>query len=1192
MQNNIAPTGLIRTPDSEDLYFIKSENIKVFPSSWRGSEILFNGDTLSAGFNLPFNPESAMNTEYNITRTAGAVKTYIDQLTTNKVLIEAADGKVTNIDCYSFKFFINGYAFEIHNLKTEGLTSDTSNLFAYIRIGDMAIGENPIDNTKVLMPFTWTSVDTPVSLDATKEKIYNLANIPTSSMSETDKADKDTYLFTGLALSNKPLTDYLDGLGTDNDGSYYSIQLLKNGKLCYENCWTTEITAGQETEGKSTLIGEKGLKADVEHMLAVGRFNETTVPATSTSEKTLFVVGNGTDETHRRNVFEVTGSTSPDFIIKNDSQLPVYSQTVKVSEVLKISYNSSAEKDDKGVAITGVDTINTGIELHPNGNSIVINKKKQATATAGALVYGDIVIQNVAEKDFSLSFKNADNNIIGGIQPANDDKLDIDGLNAINKGFVFTNNNNNAYTLSIGQNDDSAKIILGGENKFNVSQDGILNNVTKINQITVGNATLENLSKVASTDVAAVRINTNELNSNSLTVSGQTTSSKLDVSGKLTVGGEADFSNKLKLTSSQATISTPLQVNNNIVASKSLTVTENISTSNITAAGQVQAKSAILNELEVTSTNNFSLSSSNSTATIATLNKSTLDTSTINTDTINTTSISAYNLDNIKQITASPVIDELVIDGNVKITGNCNITSSFNCSPESLFTETLRKLMLKAMYPVGSIYIFADTGAANKGKTPYDIFGIGTEEWTWEKLPAGHTIVSTGNYNGRAFNLGGTGGSANLIVPSHKHTIDGTVDPNITRTSDIEYKNPAESLGDAISYKSVPHTHSVTVNEANSEHKHNIPVSFPIGLTDRALYDPANIGHNNATAYYQGNIRQNWWERLYMTDASGKVTSTNFKASNLVKERAIKLIPTVQLGSWYSPNGVDNTVNWNTHGPVYTGYQKMPEFSRKADWDTSFEDNWATFFNYKVGGNNILAYVCYDAGDIDHGDVLNNDYFGMSDGYYTSKLNSFDIDEKNICDDDNRISKLSNMHAAYLEDIRKALSAAGITSPTSSQVYKLFSQQLTSILNAVTAKYLIAGTAWNNNLVYPPAIRKKYLKHALNKLYVIKEAFFNDYLKSKTRANDSAADGDNLLDFTCRQDDGAHVHTATSGSTSISHNHALDLTKLKQYLEHTHPVADFPKETENNLANDNSMISGTNANYPPYFVCQIWRRIG
>jgi hypothetical protein len=1173
MQNKIVPTDLIKTPDSADLYFVKSENIKVFPSSWRGSELILNGDTLLAGSNLPFNPEATLNTEYNITRTAGAVKTYIDQLLTSKVL-NATSTKY--IDCYTFKFFINGYAFEILNLNSAGLTDSDSNLFAYIRIGDMPIGENPIDNTQVLMPFTWTSVDTPVSLDTTLRTAYELSN------KETDNVDSDvidSYVFTGLVLSEKPLNEYITAKNAES--SYYSIQLIKNGKLCYENCWTTEITAGQETEGKSTLIGEKGLKADVEHMLAVGRFNETTVPATSTSEKTLFVVGNGTDETYRRNVLEVTGSTSPDFIIKNDSKLPVYSQTVKVSEVLEISYDSSAEKDDKGVAITGVDTINTGIEVHPEGTSIIINKDKQDSANLGLLAYGDIIIKNIPEKEFSLSFNDAEDNFIGGIQhnTAND-KLDIKGINAINEGFIFTNTNNNDYHLEIGNISDNAKLTLG--KNFNITQDGVLSQVTKLNQIFVGNDTLTGISTLESTKVKSNEVETSEVETG-----------RLAVTGNVTVSGDMVVSSKFEV-SSNKTI-----VKNSLTVSSNLTVNKNIEASNISASNLIEANKAIFTDIQVkNNSGSFSIDSSEASLTIDEINASKIDVSEIDSTNIKTTKIDSVEItapdittQNIRAGVNDKIIisadNKVIINGNVEINGNCDIASSnsFNCSPESLFTETLRKYIVKATYPVGSVYI------TSGNEDPYNTFDISTDEWTWEEIKAGHTLVSAGSYNGMSFVAGTQGGSPNTIVPSHKHGIDGTVDPNKTRTSDITYENSTTESLNIIKSISVPHTHNITVNATNSEHKHNIPVSLPINSVDNALYNPANIGHNDATSYYQGNIRQNWWERIYMTDASNKVASTNLAASNLVKERATKLIPTVQLGSWYSPNGVDNTVNWNTHGPVYTGYQKVSGFSTKAAWNNSFDSSWNIFYNYLTNdGYRVLDYVCYDIGETDYGDVLNNDYFGMSDEYYNAKLKSYGIDEKNICDDKAYQTKLTNMHNNYLTDIGNALRAAGITSPVSSQVYKLFNQQLNSILTAVGAKYIFAGTAWNNNLVYPPATRKKYLKHALNKLYVIKEAFFNDYLKSKTRSNDTTADGDSLLDFTCRQDDGAHRHTASSDSANISHKHSLDLEALKPYLAHTHPVADFPKETKENL-NGNNKISGTNANYPPYFVCRIWKRI-
>ena len=119
------------------LFFLKSSNVKVFPSSWRGARLITTGDGLTAEqAEAQFDIEAALNTEYNITHTAGAIKTCIDEITSRT---DIDTGKTL----YSFKFYINGYLFEITDLdvsRTIDSEEDSSlpeNLYAYIRIGNL-----------------------------------------------------------------------------------------------------------------------------------------------------------------------------------------------------------------------------------------------------------------------------------------------------------------------------------------------------------------------------------------------------------------------------------------------------------------------------------------------------------------------------------------------------------------------------------------------------------------------------------------------------------------------------------------------------------------------------------------------------------------------------------------------------------------------------------------------------------------------------------------------------------------------------------------------------------------------------------------------------------------------------------------------------------------------------------------------
>ena len=83
-----------------DRFYIKSNCVKAYPASWRNTED-----------DVCFNPEAVLNTEYNNTRTAGSMKNMLD---IKECSVNILDDKNK---MYSFKCFIEGYAFEIFGLQ-------------------------------------------------------------------------------------------------------------------------------------------------------------------------------------------------------------------------------------------------------------------------------------------------------------------------------------------------------------------------------------------------------------------------------------------------------------------------------------------------------------------------------------------------------------------------------------------------------------------------------------------------------------------------------------------------------------------------------------------------------------------------------------------------------------------------------------------------------------------------------------------------------------------------------------------------------------------------------------------------------------------------------------------------------------------------------------------------------------------
>jgi hypothetical protein len=389
-------------------FFIKSENVKVFPSAWRGAEFETSTETTTSenvhiiDNKKQFNPESVLNTEYNITRTAGGLKTFIESAT-----------KVDNL-C-NFKFFINGYSFEVFNLdltryipnnEEPKISDEPIDLFAYIRVGDLKLGSADLDDTKVLMPFSWTAISTPIPLDAKLEDAYL---IDATNATQWDKLSflygginpeklaeaKDTYVFTGLMFTTDAQANY-----ATEGSNYFKIQLIKNGELCNNNFWPTGIKGS--LDGTAIVIdSEDTLIADVADMLALGKYNTTT----NADEKTYIAIGNGNSDSKRRNAFEVTAQAADE---------DIYSHTIHLGK-LKVKYDNQLEAEQKGGVITDLYTINNRFEVSSDGTSITLNKpastidfENHRNTNMGAHIYGNIdIIGDARYKGSQLRFKDA-----------------------------------------------------------------------------------------------------------------------------------------------------------------------------------------------------------------------------------------------------------------------------------------------------------------------------------------------------------------------------------------------------------------------------------------------------------------------------------------------------------------------------------------------------------------------------------------------------------------------------------------------------------------------------------------------------------------------------------------------------------------------------------------------------------------
>lgn len=443
-----------------DRFYIKSNCVKAYPASWRNTED-----------DVCFNPEAVLNTEYNNTRTAGSMKNMLD-IKECSVNILDDENKM-----YSFKCFIEGYSFEIFGLT---LPNTTKNLYLGIRTMAQAVGDTSLDITRVLVPYMDTDLSAPECLD----KPFGKEALDEYYVPKTENGE---YLFRGLVFATEPIDTQSNNQYLNN--YFYTVQILKDGAwnntLVHPN-----IKAGEATNYASVLLGDTNdtLKAPNVGMVAAGRYN-------SANSDTILAVGLGDSDSKRRNAFEISGHTTV------NEDIPF--ETVIQSGPFKVTYNGELESKQLNAAVSGVYTINDGIELAPNGSHIIINKNGNPGSNIGIHSYGhvNVIGSHIYFKDTDMAKENprtiADfyvDNLVNGTTVV-DRGLFMTGIGDINNGaFVFRPGAvENSFTLksinneSITLNADASDIILKNQNNLQLK-----------------NATLSGIKEIKNTDTGFI----------------------------------------------------------------------------------------------------------------------------------------------------------------------------------------------------------------------------------------------------------------------------------------------------------------------------------------------------------------------------------------------------------------------------------------------------------------------------------------------------------------------------------------------------------------------------------------------------------------------------------------------------------------------------------------------------------------
>ena len=264
------------------LNYFKSKDVRVFPSSFRGT---FN-ETIS------FDPESRLNTEANFIapKISGNKASYIVDYTKTEEVIT------------SIKFVLGGYYFEIKNLNSYSLNDS----YLHIKLRNIKIADNQqADNkdseriTTVLGP--WET---------------NTDNI----LDYLDTENKISY-FTGLKISEE---------NTDSNAAA-SIKLLDADGNINQEAILVDLDHGK---GANTLLHGVGLKADSENQTVFGTYNDN-------KTTTLFEIGKGSANDTRANALEISTDTT----VVNNPTININGETITVDGDTLINLKGATKID-------------------------------------------------------------------------------------------------------------------------------------------------------------------------------------------------------------------------------------------------------------------------------------------------------------------------------------------------------------------------------------------------------------------------------------------------------------------------------------------------------------------------------------------------------------------------------------------------------------------------------------------------------------------------------------------------------------------------------------------------------------------------------------------------------------------------------------------------------------------------------
>ena len=293
--------------------YFKSKDIKVFPSSFRGT---YKSGASTLAPEITFDPEARLNTEANF------------------ILPKATLGKDSYIVQYNesqnkIAFVLGGYYFEI------------------LDIGDYL---DEIANKNIglkLRPITLQDPDVDLQFQLDTSRSTNLLDSwEPASDTILDLLIDDQYCFTGLKVLESDLA---------TEGSDARIKLFLEDKTVNQKAILPTIEQGS---GNNTLLHGEGLIAEYPNQTVVGKYNINV-------DSSLFAVGSGT-ETDRKNALDVR-----DNFIVLDVDNVIASNNLHVTGFLDVhgkitsALTSASDTSDTLVTKSYIDNMIGGISEKP-----------------------------------------------------------------------------------------------------------------------------------------------------------------------------------------------------------------------------------------------------------------------------------------------------------------------------------------------------------------------------------------------------------------------------------------------------------------------------------------------------------------------------------------------------------------------------------------------------------------------------------------------------------------------------------------------------------------------------------------------------------------------------------------------------------------------------------------------------------